>query len=361
MLKLMYQGNTTVYGNSFVGFPDPAHNLYLIQNPNGTISADKMKGLSGEIATLSNTPSAGYEFGNYSITGASLTGSQFMFGDTDVSAEATFNRNVYTLTLQNDGHGTIAATKTTGYAGDTVTLSNSYNTYYRFNNYTQTGGSLNGSTFTFGSQNATAKANFKVNNFTATGSIAWGNNLNSTGQGAKIAYPTLHINAFTGASQAAVQVTTANYCNYGHTGTSTASPTTTANRGNKFSTTNATCLKIPTNTSAVSLHVKGTYTGNHAGQAQAYVGDAQRRATLYVLGVGTQWNAFFPKVVNGNSAKAFDITKTSATMGNVNAYNLFRIDNANDTTGTSYNCGNRWAYNRAVGLTGTFTATGIAP
>lgn len=83
----------------------------------------------------------------------------------------SFRPKIYTLTLQNDGHGTIGATKTTGYAGDTVTLSNSYNTYYRFNNYTQTGGSLNGSTFTFGNSDATAKANFKVNYFTATGNF----------------------------------------------------------------------------------------------------------------------------------------------------------------------------------------------
>ena len=169
MLKLMYNGNTVTCGGGFVSFPDPAHFVTLIQNTGGTIAADKASGVPGDIVTLSNTPSVGYNFDNYSITGATLTGSQFEFGNSDVSAEGLFSRKAYTLTLQNDGHGTISATKTTGYAGDTVTLSNSYNTYYRFNNYTQSAGSLNGSTFTFGNADATAKANFKVNNFFASG------------------------------------------------------------------------------------------------------------------------------------------------------------------------------------------------
>lgn len=169
MLKLMYNGNTVTCGGGFVSFPDPAHFVTLIQNTGGTIASDKASGIPGDIVTLSNTPNAGYNFDNYSITGATLTGSQFEFGNSDVSAEGLFSRKAYTLTLQNDGHGTISATKTTGYAGDTVTLSNKYNTYYRFNNYTQTGGSLNGSTFTFGNADATAKANFKANKFTASG------------------------------------------------------------------------------------------------------------------------------------------------------------------------------------------------
>lgn len=242
MYKLRFQGNTVTYGNLYVGCPDPAHLLLLNQTTGGTITADKMSGVPGEIATLSNTPDSYYTFDNYSITGATLTGSQFEFGDTDVTAEATFlptvynvtlqtdghgaisankttgiygdtitlsqtasaeynfnsyqmtgavltgsqfsitgsdvtakatyTQKVYTLTLQNDGHGTISASKTTGHKGDTVTLSNKYNTYYRFNNYTQTGGSISNNTFTFGSQNATAKANFKLNYFFASGRFA---------------------------------------------------------------------------------------------------------------------------------------------------------------------------------------------
>lgn len=75
----------------------------------------------------------------------------------------------YILTLQTDGHGTLTADKITGYAGDTVTLTPTNNTYYRFNNYTNTGGTISNNIFTFGNGNATAKANFKTNDFTAKG------------------------------------------------------------------------------------------------------------------------------------------------------------------------------------------------
>ena len=172
MYKLRFQGNTVTYGNVYVGCPDPAHLLLLNQTTGGTITADKMSGVPGEIATLSNTPDSYYTFDNYSITGATLTGSQFEFGDTDVTAEATFLPTVYNVTLQTDGHGKLAASKTTGHKGDTVTLTPTYSSYYRFNNYSQTGGSISNNTFTFGSQNATAKANFKLNYFFASGRFA---------------------------------------------------------------------------------------------------------------------------------------------------------------------------------------------
>lgn len=77
----------------------------------------------------------------------------------------------YILTLQTDGHGTLTADKITGYAGDTVTLTPTNNTYYRFNNYQYTGGSIVGNTFTFGDSDATAVANFSANTFTASGSF----------------------------------------------------------------------------------------------------------------------------------------------------------------------------------------------
>ena len=162
-------------------FLPTVYNVTLQTDGHGAIAADKTTGIYGDTITLSQTASAEYNFNAYQITGAVLTGSQFELTGSNVTAKATYTQKVYTLTLQTDGHGTISASKTTGHKGDTVTLSNKYNTYYRFNNYTQTGGSLNGSTFTFGSQNATAKANFKTNNFTASG--RWFNSTTSVASG----------------------------------------------------------------------------------------------------------------------------------------------------------------------------------
>ena len=80
----------------------------------------------------------------------------------------------YILTLQTDGHGTLTADKITGYAGDTVTLTPTNNTYYRFKNYQSTGGSIVDNTFTFGDSDATVQANFSANAFTASGSFETG-------------------------------------------------------------------------------------------------------------------------------------------------------------------------------------------
>lgn len=89
----------------------------------------------------------------------------------------------YTLTLQTDGHGTLTAETLTGYAGDTVTLSPTYNTYYRFSGYDCTGGTITGNTFTFGNQDATAQANFTANVFTASGGFEKGSNQTVTSHG----------------------------------------------------------------------------------------------------------------------------------------------------------------------------------
>lgn len=85
---------------------------------------------------------------------------------------------IYTLTLQTDGRGTLTANTLTGYPGDTITLTPTYNTYYRFNNYSNTGGSIAGNVFTFGDSDATAQANFKVNAFTASGGFEKGSDVN---------------------------------------------------------------------------------------------------------------------------------------------------------------------------------------
>jgi len=152
---------------------DPYY-LTLLTNGYGSLIADALSGYSGSIVHLTATPSAGYTLSNYECTGSEMTGNNVMFTNEDVTVKANFDKIKYTLTLQTDGHGTLAASKTTGYAGDTVTLTPTNNTYYRFNNYQCTGGSIVGNTFTFGAQNATAKANFNTNTVTASGTWNFG-------------------------------------------------------------------------------------------------------------------------------------------------------------------------------------------
>ena len=154
------------------GFSANVYNVTLQNDGHGTIAATKTTGNIGDTITLSNTPAAHYTFSAYTITGAVLTGSQFKIDTQNTTAKGWFKEDPkYTLTLQTDGHGKISANKTTGYQGDTVTLSNTASAYYGFKNYTVTGATINGSTLTFGAQNCTAKANYSAipKTWTATG------------------------------------------------------------------------------------------------------------------------------------------------------------------------------------------------
>ena len=81
------------------GFEQTQRNVVLNQQTGGTITAEPMSGYDNDVVTLSNTAVAGYNFDTYNITGATLTGNQFMFNGYDVEVTPTFNRQVYTLTL----------------------------------------------------------------------------------------------------------------------------------------------------------------------------------------------------------------------------------------------------------------------
>lgn len=157
--NVKFQGDITAKAN----YSAHVYNVTLQNDGHGSIGANKTTGIIGDTITLSNTPNTHYHFSGYALTGAELTSNQFNIQTSDTTAKAFFEEDPkYNLTLQNDGHGTIAATKTTGYQGDTSTLSNSPSNGYQFSGYTVTGATISNSTLTFGTSDATAKAWFKT-------------------------------------------------------------------------------------------------------------------------------------------------------------------------------------------------------
>lgn len=148
-VRLVY-GDTTVY------------NLHLDQAIGGSITANRMSGNRGDVVTLYNNPSAGYSFDNYSVTGSTLTGVQVRFNREDIYVAPSFTHNVYNINLQQTTGGTITSDKSTGYYGDTVTLSNTPAEHYGFRDYSITGATLTGNQFTINESNVTAKANFSA-------------------------------------------------------------------------------------------------------------------------------------------------------------------------------------------------------
>lgn len=151
--------NVTAKG-TFVA--DPIRTVTLTQVAGGNIAANPTTGYDGTTVTLSNTANAGYTFNNYTLTGGTLTGNKFVLNGGDATASLNLTHNVYNLTVQTDGHGKLTASKSTGYYNDTASLSTTASAGYAFNNYSVTGGTINGNTFTFGTSNATAKANFNA-------------------------------------------------------------------------------------------------------------------------------------------------------------------------------------------------------
>jgi hypothetical protein len=218
----------------------------------------------------------------------------------------------YSLTLQTDGHGTLSATTLTGFPGDTVTLSPTYNTYYRFNNYSVTGGTISGNTFTFGNEDATAQANFKVNYFTATGSMGW-STLKGTRAGASQTKNAV-LNAFTGSK-----------------------PSNWPAIGGAWNVSNASAYKLNANITFNVTHEKPGYTY----KAQSYA--------AIRIGTTNQTTGGFGATTYANTKSYTLSISNKTTQGSLNTTGSMQILSTAISTGSMAAGSNGW------------TATGIAP
>lgn len=122
-------------------------------------SADKTTGYKGDTVTITGTPAWNEKTSSYSVTGATLTGNQFDFTGSDVTAQANYE-TAKNVTLQTNGFGSISATPMSGFIGDIVTLSNTPNPGSEFSAYLITGATLIDNIFTLTGTDVTAKAVF---------------------------------------------------------------------------------------------------------------------------------------------------------------------------------------------------------
>ena len=112
-IKEAYLGSVKVYGLNQIYY------IAVIQPIGGTITATPVKGSNGTEVTLSNSPSDNYEFGSYSVTGATLSGNKFTIDNSDVTVTGTFNLYQQSWvdmgsTEYHGGAGSIAWTELTG-------------------------------------------------------------------------------------------------------------------------------------------------------------------------------------------------------------------------------------------------------
>ena len=164
-------GNTFAFNGSNVSaeatwLQDPIYTATLVQRVGGRISAVPLTGFSGDIITLSNTPSSHYTFNGYAITGGVATGNNVRFGNSNLTIAGNFVQDpIRSLSIMPSEGGSIGANKMSGYDNDVVTLSNTANTNYSFSSYVLTGANLTGNKFKFNGNNVTAKGLF---NYAAT-------------------------------------------------------------------------------------------------------------------------------------------------------------------------------------------------
>lgn len=238
-----------------------------------------------------------------------------------------------TLTLYASEGGTVTASILTGLPGDTVTLTPTYNTYYRFNNYSVTGGTIAGNTFTFGNEDATVQANFKVNYFTATGGFEKGSNITAKDDSLTNTW-----------KYTAIPEKYATHSN--HTGDIPTSWYATSNRWNP---SNASSYSITLNTKmSLSAHVKGSLNNpaTAAATAVSLYGSTQTQSQSFSR------NSTGP--VSWTYNKTFKITNQGITYGISGRLGVKCYKSNGYARSAS-------AYYFSNGTTGTWTATGIAP
>ena len=122
-------------------------------------SANKVSGFSGDNVTVTGTPAWNQKLSGYGITGATLTGNNFKIANSNITVQGKYE-TAKNVTLQTNGGGTINASPVSGFIGDQVTLTNTPNTSYAFSAYTLTGATLTGNKFNFTGTDVTAKAWF---------------------------------------------------------------------------------------------------------------------------------------------------------------------------------------------------------
>lgn len=123
----------------------------------GTISANRNSGYEHDITTITGVP-AGDEWkcSAINITGAELTGNDFMFGNSNVTAQAEFEHS-RDLTLENGDHGVLSADKMSGFSGDVVTVDATTDEGWYFTGLNLTGATATGNQFMFVGENVTAE------------------------------------------------------------------------------------------------------------------------------------------------------------------------------------------------------------
>ena len=133
------------------------HKLKLLESEGGSISTNRSSGYEYDLSNLSNTTAnENYKFSSYNITGATLTGNEFMWNDNDVQVQGNFEHNK-TLTLIDGEHAVLSADKDKGFIGDVVTVTGTMDEGWYLTGFNTTGATMTGNKFAFAGEDVTVE------------------------------------------------------------------------------------------------------------------------------------------------------------------------------------------------------------
>jgi len=137
----------------------------IVETIGGTTIATPTSGYKNDLITLSSHANEGYNLYSYKVDGATLTGDTFKLKNSNVIVTPQWynNETTSTLSLTDDGKGTVEASVLTGHVYDTSILSTTANEGYVFDKFVLTnGGSLQDNIYTFGVEDGIVEALFKI-------------------------------------------------------------------------------------------------------------------------------------------------------------------------------------------------------
>ena len=139
------------------GINKQLYKFFGLDSEGGSLQSNKTLGYRGDTATLTVTPSGDeWKCSAINITGAELTGNDFMFGNSNVTAQAEFEHS-RDLTLVPNEHATLSADKMSGFSGDIVTVDATTDEGWYFTGLNITGATATGNQFMFVGENVTAE------------------------------------------------------------------------------------------------------------------------------------------------------------------------------------------------------------
>ena len=308
--------------------------LTLIDGEHAVLSADKDKGFIGDVVTVTGTMDEGWYLTGFNTTGATMTGNQFAFAGEDVTVEGLYTDEGFPVVYEAED-GVHLEGSPIAIPGQGITLTTSYDTYYRTNGYDITGGYIENGLL-YATAACTARLKSKVNTFTASGGWEKGSDVTVTGG-----------NGSTGTAAIAAKYATVSY----HTSNV---PTAWYNTSNRWKVTSTVSAYKITLNPTISMSARAGHTNSKNGYwltGVCLLGSTQTQAQGQVSTHSTNG-----KIIK--YSKSFTASNTGVNYG-VSGLMKATGGSYNDFYGAhSFNSTGKYI---AARTTGTWVATGIAP